>query len=123
MSKGLVAPLGLALSALLMTAAPSAAQSWDQKRAPGECGGVLKFLCPSPPPAPPAEAQAEEPPPPPPAPAPKPVKKKKPVKAAAVQQPAPAPEKDTQPAAAPAKEPIVLTLPWQTGRDAGFGPH
>ncbi len=121
MSKVLVGPLGLALSALLMSAAPSAAQSWVQDRAPGECGGLLKSFCPPPPPQP--EPVAEAPPEPAPPPAPKPIKKKKPVKAAAVQQPAAAPAKDSQPAAASPKEPIVLTYPWATGRDAGFGPH
>jgi outer membrane biosynthesis protein TonB len=84
MSPKLLAPLGLAFSALLVTAAPSFSQE------SGGCGGLFGFLCPSAPPPPPppvAEAQPE-----PPAPAPKPKKVKKPKKAAAKQQPAATPQ-------------------------------
>ena len=86
MTRRLFAPLTLAFSALLITAAPSFAQE------SGLCGGLFSFLCPTPPPPPPP-APAAEPEPPPPAPVAKTHKVKKPKKAAAVKpQPAAAPQ-------------------------------
>jgi outer membrane biosynthesis protein TonB len=113
MSKELLAPLGLALAALLIAEGPSFAFSQSVRdNAPGQCGGLFAFYCPMAAPRPPEpEAQAEEPPPPPPAPAPKPIKKKKPVKAAAVKQPA---------AASVNKPVIVPSPPWANERNAGF---
>jgi len=113
MSKELLAPLGLALAALLIAEGPSFAfsQYVRDNAVPGQCGGLFSFYCPmAAPQSPEPQAQAEEPPPPPPAPAPKPIEKKKPVKAAV-----------KQPAAASVNKPVVVpSAPWANGRNTGF---
>jgi outer membrane biosynthesis protein TonB len=79
MSQRFFIPVGLALSVLIMSAAPSSADE-------GMCGGLFSFICPSPPPPPVAEPQPE----PPPVTKPK-HKPKKPHKAAVKPEAAPAP--------------------------------